>query len=210
MEELTKEQKEKMKALREKRRQRQESFHPLDLNEDTVLTIYRRLADTTNYHSGDDIKFVLLYTSLEDEQALFNKTYDVLAKAKSGDAVAFPKSNCEKEIGKLKYLLGQLYIFHHPEFTSSHHFIKSDELLKKYDGSNWTTNNGSIIALTSFGVLTNTFSPIRRDKSEALNNTFTIFNKVPPTLSPNDPNFEKWYEGSFKKTHDKDGLELSN
>ena len=100
----------------------------------------------------------------------------------------FDKEQLDEKEGAICYLFGQLLNLH-----TGNNLIFLFDGLKKYDGTTWTSDKMALFSLYYLGVATQTipgFTPSRVPNQVSMILTNQAYLK--PTLSPNDPNFEKW------------------
>ncbi len=94
----------------------------------------------------------------------------------------------EKNKKNILFLLGQL-----AAVKANPSLLKFNLNLSvfKYDNSSWTTSVEDLIHLAILGHLADQFIPIMID-----GNNYTVpvkARRIEPTLSPKDPNFDKWW-----------------
>jgi hypothetical protein len=142
-------------------------FHPMDLNNSSVQAIFNRCLKKDN---TKEIRY----------STLFNKD---LGYEKTDIPVHFDKDLIKQNTKIIKYLYGQLSVIHNGLFS-----VTFDTVQIKYDGTQWTKNNGIIMEFFHLGVAANIMSPF------SANSQCAGFIKIEPTLSPKDPNFPTWWE----------------
>jgi hypothetical protein len=139
----------------------------MDLNDGNVQAIFKRCLKNDNTR---EIKY----------SAMFRKEHGY---EKTEIPVAFDKDLIEQNSKNIKYLFGQLDV-HHKGIPS----ITSDTGRIKYDGTQWTQNNGILMAFFHLGNGANILSSFVAKFQQA------GLVKIKPTLSPKDPNFPTWWE----------------
>ena len=148
---------------------REEMF---DLNEENVKNIFKYCMATTrtpkeNIHS---------YT-------FFGEKCEVNIQK-----MPFDKVRLQEMKGAISYMLGQLLPVHSKDVVMYLH-----EGFRKYTDKNWTENRIALFSLYYLGVAAvelPEFKPSPLNKEDFVSPINRSFLK--PTLSPNDPNFEKW------------------
>ena len=88
----------------------------------------------------------------------------------------------------IRYLLGQFKNVH-----SNRNLMALSDGFQKYDGTSWTSNKMALFSLYYLGCATFNFP--RFSPSIRPSHFDTVLTEIPtlhPTLSPNDPYFEKW------------------
>ena len=173
-------------GLRDKYKKTNENNHfkPLDLNEMNVQAIFKRclITDSTDEKN-------IIHSILYGESTGFSKL---------GKQISFDKQKLFEDTDTIKFLYGQL--------QSSHNNITRIPIKnsnKKYDGQNWTTNDGVIMELFHLGHAINIISPFYILNNNVLANSM----KFEPTLSPKDPKFAEWYKGYEAKMKKAEGPE---
>ncbi len=143
----------------------------LELHERSVRTVFKKcLANETNSNEGFYYSQVLKpdYCGLVSE------------------VVKFSREAVDTYAPTIRYLLGQIKIFHSSEETFD---IREGYL--RYDGLLWTKDPEVLLMLFSLALSSASISPFVSLKG------FTLSYKSPeciPTLSPKDPSFAEWYE----------------
>lgn len=100
----------------------------------------------------------------------------------------FNNDKLEEKRLVIRYLLGQFKSLHKKD-----NIMFLSDGFEKYDGTTWTNNKMALFSLYYLGCATQNFPAFW--PSEIPNQFSTILKKVPtlqPTLSPNEPNFDKW------------------
>lgn len=114
---------------------------------------------------------------------------------KDSKALYFDVTRLKENIPNIFYLLGQLDVIHR-----NFHALPLKDSLIKYDKSYWSTDKSSPIVLLHLGIAAKAMNhPDAKTKSCILSP------EIIPTLSPNDPNFEQWYEANKGKILRKKG-----
>ncbi|MBQ8604093.1 MAG: hypothetical protein IJ410_04535 [Oscillospiraceae bacterium] len=93
----------------------------------------------------------------------------------------------EKQLA-VRYLLGQLKKVH-----TNRNLMSLSDGFYKYDGTNWTSDKRALFSLYYLGCATLNFPQF--SPSIKPNHFDAVLTEIPtlkPTMSPNDPNFEKW------------------
>ena len=89
------------------------------------------------------------------------------------------------------YILGQLEKVH----TEWQPILHPIDFYKKYTGENWTDDSVAVMKLIHLALATGAISQF----SNTEDITGIITQRVPPTLSPKDPNFPTWWEKNKTK-----------
>ncbi|MCD7734094.1 MAG: hypothetical protein LUH48_02980 [Clostridiales bacterium] len=146
-------------------------FRPIDLNERNVHKIFEECLATKN--SKKYIKSVLQPASWGND--------------KDSDPIIFDSEKLRANINNVIYLYGQLRAIHidiNTINTSRKSYCNS---MLNYKNVLWTTNKGILMQFFHLGVATNIIYPFGKEENSGFRYA------VPPTLSPNDPNFPEWW-----------------
>lgn len=153
-------------------------FTPLDLNENTVETLFNRcLAKNTDG--------TIISSSLFPQSAGYKKP---------DTPITFSQEKIQKDKQNIIYLYGQLERVH-----DNLHTIYSTSGSKKYTHENWTTNSGTLMKLLHLGRAAGIMYHFN-----ATSNSAALVD-IEPTLSPRDPNFDEWYKGYEAKMKKAEG-----
>ena len=101
----------------------------------------------------------------------------------------FDRVRLQEMQGAISYMLGQLMSVHSKDIL-----MTLNEGFRKYTDKNWTENRVALFSLYYLGVSADKlpeFKPSLLDKGEFIS-SINRQASLKPTLSPNDPNFEKW------------------
>lgn len=144
----------------------------LDLNEENVKQIF-----TFCMATGETTKADILSCSF-------------LEKGVSATVpnIAFNRKHLTSKADSIIYILGQLEKVHNHSID-----MTLADGFKKYDGTNWTSNKGLLFSLYYLGCASSVLPDF--EQSNVRKNIICPLYNMPslkPTLSPNDPNFEKW------------------
>ena len=141
-------------------------FQPIDLNGGNIQAIFN---DCLKNENTKDIEY----------STLFRKDFGY---EKTEIPVHFDKDLIKQNAKSIEYLFGQLDARHKGEIA-----INPDTGRIKYDGTQWTQNNGILMEFFHLGLSANLMTPFSAQKQHA------GFVNIKPTLSPKDPNFEAWW-----------------
>ena len=149
---------------------REEMF---DLNEENVKNIFKYCMATTRTPKEN----IRSYTFFSEKcQVNIQK-------------MPFDIARLQEMEGAINYMLGQLLSVH-----SNDILMPLNEGFRKYTDKNWTENRVALFSLYYLGVSAcrlPEFKPSTYGKDEFISPiNRSVF--LEPTLSPNDPNFEKW------------------
>lgn len=152
------------------------SFIPLDLNEENVQAIFNRCLAAEKVDAGDSFPVRVLSEELTSKET---------------PLVYLSDKNININEKNIKYLLGQINIFH----KNYNNTLILQEGFKKYDGTFWTTEYDVLFQLYALALGSGYF----RDFSELSKGTkkgsiVTMTATMTPTLSPKDPAFPAWWE----------------
>lgn len=144
----------------------------LDLNEDNVkkLFVYCSATKNTDRENLTTISFFSANCNVNVPKLHFNQ------------------SRLEEKRFVIRYLLGQLENLH-----NNKKLMFLSDGFKKYGGKPWTSNKMALFSLYYLGCASQNLPYF--EMSKIPNNFDTLLSSIPyllPTLSPNDPNFEKW------------------
>lgn len=142
-------------------------FKPQELNETNVQAIFNRCLKT------DETKEI-------EYAAPFRKEFGY---EKTTAPVHFDQEIIKANKQTIKYLFGQVQIVHRGEFS-----ITEEKAATRYDGTEWTANNGILMMFFHLAVGAHIMGPFIADGHKA-----SII-KLNPTLSPKDPAFPAWWE----------------
>ena len=148
---------------------REEMF---DLNEENVKNIFKYCMATTRTPK-ENIRSYTFFS--EKSQVNIPK-------------IPFDRVRLQEMKGAISYMLGQLLPVHSKDILMPLHAG-----FRKYTDKNWTVNRMALFSLYYLGVSADQFpefSPSILDKGEFISPINRSF--LEPTLSPDDPNFEKW------------------
>ena len=105
-----------------------------------------------------------------------------------------PKANFDRErLSEMKkainFMLGQLKVVHSKKLV-----MTLQDGFKKYNDKNWTVNKIALFSLYYLGVSTDQLPSFEKapDSSPNFISPINRQSSLEPTLSPNDPEFEKW------------------
>lgn len=146
---------------------------PLDLNSETIKELTQSCSVTP--------------TSKEFYKVIFEQIpmgYPKDSKPFIFDADAFDKIR-----PNIYYLFGQLKLIHDKK-----HNLPIKEILKKYDDTIWTKDKIAPLLLLHLGIGAGIILP-----PNAQTKSCVLRTDILPTISPNDPNFEKWYNENKEK-----------
>ncbi len=156
-------------------------FRTNGLNEKTVQVFFERCLVTENTAESDILPCYLFRKENGFEE--------------NSDPVYLDKQALRKMDKNIRYILGQTMAVH----NGLSRIISIQELLIKYTGTPWTTNTGIFTELLILGYLNGCVNEIRKTDDSIS----TILGPVlKPTLSPDDPNFEAWWEDHKAKWED--------
>ena len=144
----------------------------LDLNETNVKKIFKYCLATAETTKSNIRSFTF-----------FNDKCNV-----NVPKIPFDANKLDEMNHTILYLLGQFANLH----TKNDLMLLQDGF-KKYDSTTWTSDRMALFSLYYLGVATQNFPSFI--PSRMPNEFVTILSQLPylkPTLSPNDPNFEKW------------------
>lgn len=180
----------KFKKMKEA--QKDDQFEPLELTENAVNVIYRRCLLSEETDPNDIVGFTLFSKKCgydEDECVQY-----------------FSKSALQKNRSYIYYLLGQLYDVNHPDADGFNGFVYVKNISLNYKGEPWIEASDVkkaseiVIRLMLLSLVWSgseedwplLFPPKRRVADDGEHNDFCENYFIRPTLSPNDPDFEKW------------------
>ena len=161
-------------GLRDKyaKRDAEQGFEPLELNEANVQAIFQRCLYTLE--SKNRTEACPFYRRLgysEEEASVIYFDRDILLKNKKA----------------IQYLFGQVTAVHTKTETQT-----IADFMMAYSGNNWTNNRGHLLKLLYLGSNRETaiLFPFNKEKGDITR----ITPEVTPTLSPKDPAFPAWWE----------------
>ena len=164
-------------GLRDKyaKRDAEQGFEPLELNEANVQAIFDRCL------KKEDTKEVVrtaLFTTLlgyTDEEEI---------------VIALDKDALRKNEKNIRYLYGQLKSIH----ISPNETIRQslDDFRKTYMNTIWAQGRSAVLELLYLG--SNSVLGFVAPFSKTQNDTTTVSKTITPTLSPKDPAFPAWWE----------------
>lgn len=155
-------------------------LEPKDLNFETIQQIFKDCIPVGNQTKN------ITAVSLQQISGGFPK---------DSDPVYFDTDKLEENKQNIQYLLGQLYAIHRGDVL-----LHMSDILKKYNGYLWSKDKIASIFILHLGMGIGQFSGPSAENLSCL-----IFEKIEPTLSPKDPNFEEWYKGYKQKILKKSG-----
>ena len=146
---------------------------PLDLNAESVKNIYLACRPTSETKE--------LYRIIFQQKALGfpDDSTPLLLDAKA----------VETNLSNIFYLFGQLKSIH-----LQYPFLPIKDILKKYDNTFWTKDKSAPMYLMHLGIAAGAMMPPTAETKSAF-----VGNDILPTLSPNDPDFQNWYENNKVK-----------
>ncbi len=150
------------------------NFRPLDLNPVTINGMFKKSLCTSDTKNAFSVFFK------RKEMGFPNNS----------DPVVFDMDRLNANRDTIAFLFGQLYTSHHQEDL----LFTLNDLFKKYNGENWTTNPVDIMKLVHLGLVSEYFVQF-----DAKGPSSSMMGNLIPTLSPKDPNYQQWYEG-YQKT----------
>lgn len=153
-------------------------FTPLDLNENTVQTIFNNCLATEK-------STTIISSSLFKKE----KGYE-----KPDTPITFSQESIKNNLQNIKYLLGQIESIHDGSLI-----MYSSTGAKKYTGKNWTVNSASLMKLLHLGLASGLMSSFNAKGN------FAELKYIKPTLSPRDPNFIDWYDSYLAETKKSEG-----
>ncbi len=149
-----------------------DKFRPQILDESTVQTYFNNCLATAETTRED----TFIYSLFTQKNGFDSDT----------KPISYSKSNIAKHKKSIRYLLGQVENTHTRELN-----IKITDLAKLYTGKQWTDNSG---ILTEFAILCAISGSVYSFEREGNDACSIIQQIVKPALSPEDPNFESWWE----------------
>lgn len=152
---------------------------PLDLNSENVHKLAKICGATQNS------KFV--YNIIFQQRKL--------GYPKDSTPITFDADIMDEYAPTIFYLFGQLHTIH-----NNFHTLPIKDILKKYDRTIWGNDKVTPLYLLHLGIAAKVINP-----PDAKTNCCILSPDVTPTLSPNDPNFEQWYEANKGKILRKKG-----
>ena len=162
-------------GLRDKyaKRDAEQGFKPLELNEGNVQAIFNRCLATKN-------------TKELARATLFPPTRGY--KEGTEKLIYFDKEALLKNKKSIEYLFGQIQEVH---VLQKEKRVNIDDYNTTYTGEHWTRDKAALLTLLYLGVSSDTLviSPFRAEDDTSL-----ISPRIRPTLSPKDPNFPAWWE----------------
>lgn len=166
--------KDKLKKYNEQHSE--EQFHPIELTEGNVQAIFNRCLAKEEKDSGDSFPIRILSKELTSKET---------------PLVFLSDKNISLNDQNIKYLLGQINIFH----QNYNNRLILQEGFKKYDETFWTKDYDNLFQLYALALGSGYFRDFLQltegtKKGIILTRTATI----QPTLSPKDPNFPAWWE----------------
>lgn len=159
-------------------------FTPVDLNEETVQTIFNNCLARTTSQNVIGIH-------------LFSKHYGF---EKDSDPILFDKEKLDIAKFQIDFLFGQLKCIREGNL----HIGPFDAQIK-YTNEVWTKENRILIQFLHLGCASRALAPFYASDKKADLLAFV------PTISPKDPRFTEWFENVYKPGIKMScGLELSN
>lgn len=160
-------------------------FHPLELNEYNVNTIFERCLFNNKVDNN----------SKEFPVQLLKRDFGFLNQDKP---VTFNKDKISQNSKVIAYLLGQLNRVH---IENDGNLFNYSETCIKYNGKNWTQSSLTCARLFYLGRACHISGIFKKRDNNTLISLFP--DKVSPTLSPSDPNFPAWWEKHKSEWEDK-------
>ena len=147
-------------------------FNPVALNEGNVQRLFNNCIANASTQE--------VVTSF-----LFPKAFGYDGSEKP---IHFDKALLLKNKKSIEYLFGQLHRVHFP--TGSYK-MTADDFNTTYQGIYWAGSTAALLKLLYLGATVEVLaiSPFKADTS-----TSVLSPSIKPTLSPNDPNFSRWWE----------------
>lgn len=144
----------------------------IDLNEANVMALLNYCAANAQT-APDDIISANFFT--EDSQM-------------NVPSLKFSKSKLFEKRNTIYYILGQLRCVHDNSV-----FAEITSGAYKYDGTVWSMNNAAVFSLYYLGCASGTFPQFKANTNvNQYLADFAEVNRILPTLSPNDSEFENW------------------
>ena len=171
--------------LKKAKSENEGKFKPLDLNEGNVRAIFNRCLAAEEVDAGDSFSIRILSKEVTSKET---------------PLVFLSDKNINLNKQAIKYLLGQINIFH----KNYNNTLILQEGFKKYDGTFWTKDYDNLFQLYALALGSGYF----RDFSQLTNGTkkgsvVTRTATIQPTLSPKDPAFPAWWEAHKGEWEDK-------
>ena len=149
-----------------------DKFIPEIFDESTIQTLFNNCLATAETSFED----TLIYSLFTQKNGFDSDT----------KPISYSKLNIAKHKKAIRYLLGQVANTHTRELN-----IKITDLAKLYTGKQWTDNSGVLTEFAILCAISRSIYPFEREGNDAC----TIIQQIiKPTLSPEDPNFEAWWE----------------
>ena len=114
---------------------------------------------------------------------------------KNSKPLAFDANALDENIPNITYLFGQLQSIH-----ERLHVLDLKDILKKYNGTFWSKEKTTPVYLLHLAIAAGLILPPQSTSKQCL-----IMQEIYPTISPNDPNFQSWYEQNKSKILKKKG-----
>ena len=150
-------------------------FKPLDLSKGVVNIVFKNcITDSPDKTSPVAFFRLKRYGYPEDSAPVF-----------------FNRETLEEHKQMIYYVLGQLENVH----TMKQPILHPHEFFSKYNGEKWTEDSVAVMKLIHLALATGAISQF----SNTEDITGIITSRVPPTLSPKDPNFPEWWEQNKSK-----------
>ena len=149
------------------------SFSPVDLNEGNVQRLFNECIATKETKSY--LKSVLYQKEFGYEQ--------------DSTAIYFDKDKILENLKSVLYLYGQLLTTHRHSNTINTSAESPHNSTINYKGEKWTNKDGILKQFFSLGVVCDIIYPFNEN-----GNSIFKFVNILPTLSPNDPGFDEWWE----------------
>lgn len=146
-----------------------DKFRPEILDETTVKTLFYNCIVKPDTKEENMIDIFLF-----DEAAGFEENNQVFT---------FDKLAVQKESKAINYMIGQLKAIHANNQTP-----KIDDIFSTYQDKVWTASPAPVMELLYLLTVNRNILKLNKQVDH-----ITFINKEKPTLSPRDPNFEKWY-----------------
>lgn len=160
----------------------------LDLNEENVKKIFTYCLATPDTNPNDIIIGSFLGEGV-------NLSIPI-------PSINFSKTRIMETTRSIFYLLGQLECVH-----KNSPFAEISDGIKKYDGSNWTTENFAVFSLYYLGCTSVCFPKFKPHRgSNSISARLGEIPSLSPTVSPEDPFFEEWIKKEEEKTKRLSGM----
>lgn len=162
-----------LNKARAKREEIIKSFTPVELNKENVLTFFNKCIATDS-------------TTEYVESILYQKLFGF---EENSNPIYFDNEKLKNNLKYIRYMYGQLKTAHEHSNTISTHTDNTDCVMLNYKNEIWTENKSILLRFFHLGVGSNTIFPFNLKGSSGFQDI-----GMKPTLSPNDPNFNRWWE----------------